>query len=178
MRQSPRWRSRWWRHLSMSDNIWSSRGENVAVLGETVLDCDRFDLLSILPTGCFINCNIPKSGHTICTNLSISVFPIRCSLFVELLVFVWRCFFSSSHVHLAGELLVLPFRRETHQFIANYNAPLINFDHRFTEWNEWVGSPASLRMAPGREHSQCHQVTNSNLLLFKGDKPFWLKQIC
>ena len=28
MRQSPRWRSRWWRHLSMSDNIWSSRGEN------------------------------------------------------------------------------------------------------------------------------------------------------
>ena len=27
MRQSPRWRSRWWRHLSMSDNIWSSRGE-------------------------------------------------------------------------------------------------------------------------------------------------------
>ena len=29
MRQSPRWRPRWWRHLSMSDNIWSSRGENL-----------------------------------------------------------------------------------------------------------------------------------------------------
>ena len=28
MRQSPRWRSRWWRHLPMSDNIWSSSGEN------------------------------------------------------------------------------------------------------------------------------------------------------
>ena len=32
MRQSPRWRSRWWRHLSMSDNIWSSRGENCTFL--------------------------------------------------------------------------------------------------------------------------------------------------
>ena len=30
MRQPPRWRSRWWCHLSMSDNIWSSRGENPA----------------------------------------------------------------------------------------------------------------------------------------------------
>ena len=32
MRQSPRWGSCWWRHLSMSDNIWSSRGENMVAI--------------------------------------------------------------------------------------------------------------------------------------------------
>ena len=35
MRQSPRWRSRWWRHLPMSDNIWSSSGENINFLAWT-----------------------------------------------------------------------------------------------------------------------------------------------